>query len=269
MANQTRLVLLLLLVSVGVTSWNLRVMRTFASPEELLANWQSAAESAQSVQGSVHLWHYDPVWGDKEFAGQFWYTADQRGAYFYRPLPPGFAEDWQYVEWDKNQIKIVNHHARTITIIECPLARRTQIANGLRQKTVIDSSFWGRWAAAMARFYLPSEHLPLILPREGKFWADEFQWKPVPGLATWLTAEPLDADENYQERFDLILDPRTSLPLAVQKHEPGPARSRVVTVVDNLRLNAKSLPNLGQGIDETSPKWKITRESLPQTAKAE
>lgn len=269
MATRTRLVLCLFLLMLGGTLLCLRATRTFSTPEKLLANWQRAVESARSVQGSVHLWHYDPVWGDKESEGEFWYTADHRGAYFYRPLPPGFAEDWQYVEWDKNQIKIVDHHARTITIIECPLARRTQIANGLRQKTVIHSRFWGRWAAAMARFYLPSEHLPLILPREGKFWADEFQWKPVPGLPNYLTAEPLDTDEKYMERFDLILDPRTNLPVAVQKHELGPARSRVVTVVDNLRLNAKSLPNLGQEIDETSPKWKITRESLPQTAKAE
>jgi hypothetical protein len=268
MAARARLVLLLLLFIVGTTFWSLRATRTFTSPEELLANWQRAADSAQSVQGSVHLWRNDPVWGDKEFKGEFWYTADQRGAYMVRPLPPQHPDDWTYLEWDATQVKFVDNHAKTISILKVPLAMRTQSL--LLVRKVIMPQSWlseglSRWARMMS---LPSEHLPLILPREGKFWADEFHWKPVPGLANWLTAEPLEADEKYKERIDLILDPRTSLPLAVQKHELGPARTRVVTVVSNLQLNAASLPTLAREIDETSPKWKITRESVPQTTQA-
>ena len=117
---------------------------------------------------------------------------------------------------------------------------------------------------AITRFGLPSEHLPLILPREGKFWADEFHWKPVAGLTGWFTASPIDADEKYRERFDLILDPKTSLPLAVQKHEPGPGHRRVVTEVRKMQINAKPLPDIAPIFDETSPHWKIIRESLSQ-----
>lgn len=89
MPTRTRLVLLLLLFMLGATLASLLATRTFFSPQELLANWQRASAAVRSVQGSVHLYHYDPVWtNNKEFEGQFWYTADHRGAYLLRPLPP-------------------------------------------------------------------------------------------------------------------------------------------------------------------------------------
>jgi len=269
MAARKRLVLLLLLLIVGMTTRSLRVTRTFSSPKELLSNWQRAAESVKSVQGSIHVWHYDPVWGDKEFEGQFWYTADQRGAYLLRPLPPQHPDDWEYYEWDSSQFKMVDHHRRETYILQFPLAERTRLAKSSRQRQVVHTGWWGIFVINLSPFALPSERLPMILPREGKFWADEFHWKPVPGLPTWLTADPIDADDTYKERIDLIIDPKSGLPLGVQVHEPGPSRTRKVYIVSKQQINAPTLSNIKPEFDETSPKWKIVRESILQTAKVQ
>jgi hypothetical protein len=65
------------------------------------------------------------------------------------------------------------------------------------------------------------------------------------------------------------MDPKTSLPLAVQRHEPGPARRRYVAVVKEMQLNPKIQANLPRVIDETSPDWKIISESVPKITQAQ
>ncbi len=269
MSARTKMVLLLLLAVVGATIWNLHEARTSIAPEEvLLARWQRAAQSVKTVQGKVHLYHYDPIWGDKESEGSFWYTADHKGAYLHRPLAPDHPDDWYYLEWDKNQVIFVENHYQEIRIVEIPLHMRTKSALTTR-KVARDNSWLSegflRWAMMLT---LPSEHLPMILPREGKFWADEFHWKPIPGLAGWLTADPIETEEKCKPRFDIIMDSKTGLPLGVQRHEPGPGKQRLVWIVHNLKVNTP-INNIAPAFDETSPKWKVIRDSVPKYVRSD
>jgi hypothetical protein len=267
MPSHTRYVLLFLLVVLGGVCWCLSATSSLATAEILIAHWKQAAKNVRSAQGNVHIWHYDPIWGDKEFSGQFWYTANNRGAYFQKPLLPGNAHEWIYIEWDESQVKVIENQSRSMTKLIFPSAIRSQYAAGLRQRQQRVSTFSESFAIALTRFFLPSEHLPFIIPREGNLWADDFHWNPMFCDVNWLTTGWLENDESKSERIDLIMDLKSGLPLGVQVHEPGPERKRKVFIVSDLEINPQVLQDIAPAIDHTSAKWKITRESVPQTAK--